>query len=133
MAEAPIKIKEVFDELKKSYGGHIELKFLNKRFCVFEASSSCLMLPAAECLRCQEPRQAFFQKRLSFFLKFPLVFNHFIVFKFQGLQPCFALFWLCRYYYAVIGYPSYVMGYLYRLFSFAVPFARGLKYAESFV
>ena len=39
MAEAPIKIKEVFDELKKSYGGHIELKFLNKRFCVFEATS----------------------------------------------------------------------------------------------
>ena len=39
MVEAPIKIKEVFDELKKSYGGHIELKFLNKRFCVFEATS----------------------------------------------------------------------------------------------
>jgi DNA-binding Lrp family transcriptional regulator len=39
MVEAPGKIKEVFEELKMSYGEHIELKFLNKRFCIFEATS----------------------------------------------------------------------------------------------
>ena len=39
MVEAPAKIREVFEELKKSYDEHIELKFLNKRFCVFEATS----------------------------------------------------------------------------------------------
>ena len=39
MVEAPAKIKEVFEELKKSYDEHIELKFLNKRFCIFEATS----------------------------------------------------------------------------------------------
>ena len=39
MKEPPNKIKEAFEELKQAYGQRLELRFLNKRFCVFEATS----------------------------------------------------------------------------------------------
>ncbi|MEM0201561.1 MAG: winged helix-turn-helix transcriptional regulator [Candidatus Micrarchaeaceae archaeon] len=37
--QAPEKIKNAFESLKPAYGAHIELKYLNKRFCIFEATS----------------------------------------------------------------------------------------------
>ena len=39
MREVPKRIRNAFNELKSAYGGYIELKYLNKRFCVFEATS----------------------------------------------------------------------------------------------
>ena len=39
MADIPEKIKRTFEALKTAYGSYIELKHLNKRFCVFEATS----------------------------------------------------------------------------------------------
>ena len=39
MADIPEKIKRTFEALKIAYGSYIELKHLNKRFCVFEATS----------------------------------------------------------------------------------------------
>ncbi|MGC8537793.1 MAG: Lrp/AsnC family transcriptional regulator [Candidatus Micrarchaeia archaeon] len=37
--QPPEKIKTAFESLKLAYGAHIELKYLNKRFCIFEATS----------------------------------------------------------------------------------------------
>lgn len=37
--QPPEKIKIAFESLKLAYGAHVELKYLNKRFCIFEATS----------------------------------------------------------------------------------------------
>lgn len=37
--QPPENIKKAFEELKSQYSSHIELKYLNKRFCIFEATS----------------------------------------------------------------------------------------------
>ncbi|MCL5679747.1 MAG: winged helix-turn-helix transcriptional regulator [Candidatus Marsarchaeota archaeon] len=39
MVEMPKEIRTTFEALKKAYGSYIEVKHLNKRFCVFEATS----------------------------------------------------------------------------------------------
>ena len=39
MKDVPEKIKESLERLKKAYGARLELRYLNKRFCVFEATS----------------------------------------------------------------------------------------------
>ncbi len=39
MREAPEKVRESLERLKKAYGSYLELRYLNKRFCVFEATS----------------------------------------------------------------------------------------------
>ncbi len=37
--QPPEKIKTAFESLKLAYGAHVELKYLNQRFCIFEATS----------------------------------------------------------------------------------------------
>lgn len=39
MKEVPDAVKNTFEQLRIAYGKYIEMKFLNKRFCVFEATS----------------------------------------------------------------------------------------------
>ncbi len=39
MKEVPEKVRESLERLKKAYGAHLELRYLNRRFCLFEATS----------------------------------------------------------------------------------------------